>query len=367
MFLEQPPQKPPYSYIALIAMAIKNASDRKITLKGIYQFIIDRFPYYHDNRQGWQNSIRHNLSLNDCFVKVSREKDRPGKGSYWTMNPDCEDMFEKGNYRRRKRRSRALTGRATIRTGDDFVATTPQTHYVNEDKEAEAEGTEDDSVAGRQFDTDGCDRETKESDDDGISQRGHSNSTSNDVIAYPTGSTVAIPNVRESVNSRVEVAHVTDKSSFTIDSIMGRKTGSDTRPSSDGQAHDSLRHTASAAEVRPSVFDGIPSAPPKIPDDLRARLSCYAGLRCDDDAVYSQTLHPDAVAYLHALQRMLPRHRPSAVPSAVPGGLGVPGFPGTFQPRRLGRTNEDETAWLSHIAGVPPLYWMRLRLGGADS
>ncbi|XP_066492118.1 hepatocyte nuclear factor 3-alpha [Tiliqua scincoides] len=99
-----PHAKPPYSYISLITMAIQQAPGKMLTLSEIYQWIMDLFPYYRQNQQRWQNSIRHSLSFNDCFVKVARSPDKPGKGSYWTLHPDSGNMFENGCYLRRQKR-----------------------------------------------------------------------------------------------------------------------------------------------------------------------------------------------------------------------------------------------------------------------
>lgn len=87
-------------------MAIQSSHLKKATLSEIYAYITSKFPYFERNKKGWQNSIRHNLSLNECFVKVPREGGGERKGNYWTLDPQFEDMFENGNYRRRRRMKR---------------------------------------------------------------------------------------------------------------------------------------------------------------------------------------------------------------------------------------------------------------------
>lgn len=59
----------------------QSAPRRKLTLSQIYQYVAGNFPFYKRSKAGWQNSIRYNLSLNDCFKKVPDEDDPGNRGA----------------------------------------------------------------------------------------------------------------------------------------------------------------------------------------------------------------------------------------------------------------------------------------------
>ncbi|KHN95103.1 forkhead box protein L2 [Metarhizium album ARSEF 1941] len=87
--------KPQHSYAQLIGMAILRSPMRRLTLAQIYKWISDNYSFYNPNDAGWQNSIRHNLSLHKNFIKIERPKDDPGKGNYWGIEPGTEFQFLK--------------------------------------------------------------------------------------------------------------------------------------------------------------------------------------------------------------------------------------------------------------------------------
>ncbi|KAK2840030.1 hypothetical protein Q5P01_013770 [Channa striata] len=92
--------KPPYTYATLICMAMKASKKTKITLSCIYKWITDNFSYYRHADPTWQNSIRTNLSLNKCFIKVPRQKDEPGKGCFWKIDPQYAERLLSAAYKK---------------------------------------------------------------------------------------------------------------------------------------------------------------------------------------------------------------------------------------------------------------------------
>lgn len=95
-------EKPSQSYIGLIAEAILSSPEKKLVLSDIYNYILTNWPYFRTKGTGWRNSIRHNLSLNDCFVKTGRSPN--GKGHFWTISPLYYEDFCNGDYGRRSSR-----------------------------------------------------------------------------------------------------------------------------------------------------------------------------------------------------------------------------------------------------------------------
>merc|ERR1711892_352912 len=93
------------SYADLITMAIQSAPDRRLTLSQVYDWMVGTVPYFTERADssssaGWKNSIRHNLSLHQKFLKMPNEG--AGKSSWWTLNPEKNQV--------KKPRRRATSG-----------------------------------------------------------------------------------------------------------------------------------------------------------------------------------------------------------------------------------------------------------------
>lgn len=80
------------SYADLITQAITSAPEKRLTLSQIYDWMVQHVPYFKDkgdsnSSAGWKNSIRHNLSLHNRFMRVQNEG--AGKSSWWMINQDA--------------------------------------------------------------------------------------------------------------------------------------------------------------------------------------------------------------------------------------------------------------------------------------
>ena len=128
--------QPPYSYLALISMAIQSSPEKRLTVHGISDYITKNFPYYKDvEDKVLRRRISYHLSIRECFVKL------PDKGAgkfkeihYWTLNPNHEIVFNEGNYRRKRREITRYSGAEFQRQPswmDNMVPMSPYLPLVN--------------------------------------------------------------------------------------------------------------------------------------------------------------------------------------------------------------------------------------------
>jgi len=84
-------------------------------LRDIYDWFSENHPYFKPKDESWKNSVRHNLSLNKCFVNIPSEGT---KGGQWTIDETVAAGFAANGsipptrpQRRRNRKSTAKSSR----------------------------------------------------------------------------------------------------------------------------------------------------------------------------------------------------------------------------------------------------------------
>lgn len=88
--MESESPRPVLSYNELIIEAIKTSDVGMLSLQDIYDYIQDSYDYFKRTTVAWQNSIRHNLSVQKIFERVPRPSTMPGKGGLWRLAPVYE-------------------------------------------------------------------------------------------------------------------------------------------------------------------------------------------------------------------------------------------------------------------------------------
>ncbi|CAG8659781.1 2039_t:CDS:2 [Acaulospora colombiana] len=113
-------KKPSYTYSSLIGQALLASPNKKLPLNEIYLWISRTYPFYSMTKKGWQNSIRHNLTLCPAFHKMERDDGVTGKGSFWTIPDEYEKCFVNGIYKNDKPKEARKAKRA--KTTNDLSA-----------------------------------------------------------------------------------------------------------------------------------------------------------------------------------------------------------------------------------------------------
>ena len=87
------------SYVEVIANAILSSPRTQRTLSEIYSFIQHNYPEFTENRVRWKNTVRHNLSLQECFQRGEVAYNKGG--CYWGIHPKFLPNFSRGDFTRR--------------------------------------------------------------------------------------------------------------------------------------------------------------------------------------------------------------------------------------------------------------------------
>ena len=97
--------KPEESYVAMIAKAILSSPENRMMLSDIYDHLSKTSTYCATTKAPWRNAVRHNLSVNECFIK-SGAVTNGKRGYYWAIHPACADEFRRGRFNRTEAKRR---------------------------------------------------------------------------------------------------------------------------------------------------------------------------------------------------------------------------------------------------------------------